>query len=101
MIEFRFTPREAVRRVVLHGEAEGDVPAGIVQGVLAEEDRCLFAVANGRRTLGVWEAGLGFEDNALLDPAGRPNCQRGETMTDGVLEVSASFPRPSWPKETE
>jgi len=32
-------------------DAEGDVPAGIVQGVLVEKNRCLFVEANGRRTL--------------------------------------------------
>jgi hypothetical protein len=48
-------------------DAEGDVPAGIVQGVLVEEDRCLFVEANGRRTLVAWEAGLGFEGDALLE----------------------------------
>jgi hypothetical protein len=47
-------------------DAEGDVPAGIVQGVLVEEDRCLFVEANGRRTLVAWEAGLGFEATRSL-----------------------------------
>lgn len=40
-------------------DAGGDVPVGIVQGVLVEEDRCLYLQTNGRRTLVVWEAGLG------------------------------------------
>ena len=43
------------------------VPTAIVQGVLVEDDRCLFVEANGGRTLVAWEAGLGFEDDALLD----------------------------------
>lgn len=64
-------------------EAEGDVPAGIVQGVLIEEDRCLFVEANGQRTLVVWEGGLGFEDGALLDSDGDPIARVGETIHGG------------------
>jgi hypothetical protein len=61
-------------------DAEGDVPTGVVQGVLVEDDRCLFVEANGRRTLVAWEAGLGFEDDALLDSAGDPIARVGETI---------------------
>jgi hypothetical protein len=31
--------------------AEGDVPAGQIQGTLVEDDRCLYVEANDRRTL--------------------------------------------------
>ena len=64
-------------------DAGGDVPGGIVQGVLVEKDRCLFVEANGRRTLVVWDAGLGFEDNALVDSAGDPIASVGETIHGG------------------
>lgn len=64
-------------------DAGGDVPAGQVQGVLVEEDRCLFVEAHGRRTLVAWEAGLGFEDDALLDSAGDPIARVGETIHGG------------------
>jgi hypothetical protein len=64
-------------------DAGGDVRGGIVQGVLVEKDRCLFVEANGRRTLVVWDAGLGFEDNALLDSAGDPIARVGETIHGG------------------
>jgi hypothetical protein len=64
-------------------DAGGDVPAGIVQGVLVEKDRCLFVERSGRRTLVVWEAGLGFEDNALLDSGGDPIASAGETIHGG------------------
>lgn len=64
-------------------EAEGSVPAGIVQGVLVEEGRCLFVEANGQRTLIVWEEGLGFENSALLDSTGAPFSQVGNTIHGG------------------
>ena len=64
-------------------EAEGDVPAGQVQGVLIEEHRCLFVEANGLRTLVVWEAGLGFENGGLLDPSGAPIASVGDTIHGG------------------
>jgi len=63
--------------------AGGDGPAGQVQGVLVEKDRCLFVEANARRTLVVWEAGLGFEDDALLDSAGDRIASVGETIHGG------------------
>jgi hypothetical protein len=58
----------------------GAVPSGIVQGVLVEDHRCLFVEANGQRTLVLWEAGLGYEEGALLDPAGEPIAHVGETI---------------------
>jgi hypothetical protein len=64
-------------------DAGGDVPVGIVQGVLVEEDRCLYLQTNGRRTLVVWEAGLGFGDDALLDSAGQPIAGVGGTIHGG------------------
>ena len=64
-------------------DAGGDVPAAIVQGVLIEKDRCLFVEANGLRTLVVWEAGLGFEDDALLDSGGDPIASLGEAIHGG------------------
>jgi hypothetical protein len=64
-------------------DAEGAVPGGIVQGVLVEENRCLFVEANGQRTLVAWQAGLGFEDDALLDSAGDPIARVGETIHGG------------------
>ena len=64
-------------------DAEGDAPAAIVQGVLVEKDRCLFLEANGQRALVIWEGGLGFEDNALLDVAGDPIANVGETVHGG------------------
>jgi hypothetical protein len=64
-------------------DAEGDVPSGEVQGVLIEEDRCLFVQANGLQTLVVWEVGLGFEGNALLDSAGDPIATVGEPIHGG------------------
>ena len=64
-------------------DAGGDAPAAIVQGVLIEKDRCLFVEANGQRALVVWEAGLGFEDDALLDSAGDPIASVGETIYGG------------------
>jgi hypothetical protein len=54
-----------------------------VQGVLVEEDRCLYLQTNGRRTLVVWEAGLGFGDDALLDSAGQPIAGVGGTIHGG------------------
>jgi len=64
-------------------DAGGAVPAAIVQGVLVEEDRCLFLEANGSRALVVWEAGLGFEDDSLLDSGGDPIASVGETIHGG------------------
>jgi hypothetical protein len=64
-------------------DAEGDVPSGVVQGALVEEDRCLFVEADGRQTLVVWEAGLGFEDDTLLDSSGDPIAGVGERIHGG------------------
>lgn len=64
-------------------DAGGDAPAAIVQGVLVEEHRCLFVEANELRTLVVWEDGLGFEDNALLDSDGDSIASVGETLHGG------------------
>ena len=64
-------------------DAEGDAPAAIVQGVLVEKDRCLFLETNGQRALVIWEEGLGFEDDALLDSAGDPIASVGETIHGG------------------
>jgi hypothetical protein len=64
-------------------DAGGAVPSGIVQGVLAQEDRCLFVETNGQRTLVVWEGGLGFEDQALLDSGGDPIARVGEMIHGG------------------
>ena len=64
-------------------DPKGPVPAAIVQGVLDEKDSCLFVKANGQRTLVVWEAGLGFEDNALLDSSGDAIASVGETIHGG------------------
>jgi hypothetical protein len=61
----------------------GGVPGGIVQGVLVEDHHCLFVEANGQRTLVLWEEGLGFEEGALLDPAGEPIAHVGETIHGG------------------
>jgi hypothetical protein len=62
---------------------DGPVPGGIVQGTLVEDDRCLYLEANGRRTLVLWQAGLGFEEGDLLDPAGEPIAHVGETIHGG------------------
>ena len=64
-------------------DAGGDAPSAIVQGVLVEQDRCLFLEVNGTRALVIWEGGLGFEDNALLDSAGDPIASVGETIHGG------------------
>jgi hypothetical protein len=64
-------------------DAGGDAPSGIVQGVLVEKDRCLFLEGDGRRTLVIWEGGLGFEDNALLDSDSDPIASVGETIHGG------------------
>jgi hypothetical protein len=63
-------------------EPEGFVPAAIVQGTLVEDDRCLF-VDNGTRTLVVWEAGMGFENDALLDASGTEIARVGELIHGG------------------
>jgi hypothetical protein len=60
-----------------------DAPSGIVQGVLVERDRCLFLETDGQRALVVWESGLGFEDNALLDSSGDPIAKVGEMIHGG------------------
>jgi len=39
--------------------------------------------ANGQGALVIWEGGLGFEDNALLDSAGDPITSVGETIHGG------------------
>jgi hypothetical protein len=62
---------------------EGGVPSGIVQGVLVEDDRCLFVEANGQRTLVLWEAGVGFQEGSLLDPAGEPIAHVGDVIHGG------------------
>jgi hypothetical protein len=41
--------------------AEGAVPAGIVQGTLVKDDRCLYVQRNGQRRLVAWEDGMGFQ----------------------------------------
>jgi hypothetical protein len=64
-------------------DAAGDAPSAIVEGVLVEKDRCLFLEANRQRALVIWEGGLGFEDNALLDSAGDPIANVGETIHGG------------------
>ncbi|MBA3737321.1 MAG: hypothetical protein H0W97_02005 [Actinobacteria bacterium] len=64
-------------------DPDGPVPGGIVQGVLVEEDRCLFIEPHGQRTLVLWEIGLGFEEGALLDPAGAPIAEVGELIHGG------------------
>jgi hypothetical protein len=63
--------------------ADGAVPAGIVQGVLVETDGCVYISANGRRTLPVWEEGLGFADGTLLESDGEPIAQVGEVVHGG------------------
>ncbi|MGH2680524.1 MAG: hypothetical protein ACRDG8_08600 [Actinomycetota bacterium] len=62
---------------------EGGVPTAIVQGVLVEDGRCLIVEANGVRTLVLWEVGWGFEEGALLDPAGEPVARVGELIHGG------------------
>jgi hypothetical protein len=64
-------------------DAGGAAPTGIVQGVLVEAGRCLFVEANGQWTLVAWEAGLGFEDDALLAPNGDPIAMVGELIHGG------------------
>jgi hypothetical protein len=64
-------------------EAEGGLPTGIVQGVLVEADQCLFVEAHGQQTLVLWEAELGFKDDALLDSGGDPIASVGETIHGG------------------
>jgi hypothetical protein len=60
-----------------------DGPTAIVQGSLIEANRCLFLKANGGRTLILWEEGLGFEDDALLNAGGDPIASVGETIHGG------------------
>ena len=60
-------------------DTQGALPTAIVQGVLMERDRCLFV----DRTLVVWEAGLGFEDGALLDREGAPIARVGDLIYGG------------------
>ena len=64
-------------------DASGGVPTGIVQGILVEEDRCLFVEANGQRTLVLWEAGMGYEDGTLFDRRGDPIVRVGELIHGG------------------
>ncbi|HET9249097.1 MAG TPA: hypothetical protein VFP13_04050 [Actinomycetota bacterium] len=63
-------------------EPENGVPGAIVSGTLVEDDRCLY-LDNGTRSLVVWEAGMGFEDGALLDGSGSPIARLGETIHGG------------------
>lgn len=63
--------------------AEGDVPAGIVQGTLVLEERCLFVERNGLRTLVAWEDGMGFEEGTLLDTSGSPIARVGQVIHGG------------------
>jgi len=63
--------------------AEGDVPGGIVQGTLVEDDRCLYVEAHDQRTLVVWEDGMGYEDGTLLDASGSPIARVGEVIHGG------------------
>jgi hypothetical protein len=64
-------------------DASGDRPTGIVQGVLVEADRCLFVELGERRTLVAWEAGMGYEDGALLDRQGDSIARVGELIHGG------------------
>lgn len=59
------------------------VPTGIVQGVLVEDDRCLFVEAHGVRTLVVWEEWMGFADGSLLDAGGEPIARVGDVVHGG------------------
>lgn len=63
--------------------AEGDVPAGQVQGTLVEDNRCLFVEAHDQRTLVAWEDGMGYEDGTLLDVSGSPIARVGEVIHGG------------------
>ena len=63
--------------------AEGDVPAGEGEGVLAETDGCLYVEANGQRTLPIWEEGRGFADATLLGSDGEPIAEVGELIHGG------------------
>jgi hypothetical protein len=63
--------------------AEGDVPAGQVQGTLVEDDRCLYLEALDQRTLVAWEDGMGFEDGRLLDESGSPIAEVSEVIHGG------------------
>jgi hypothetical protein len=63
--------------------AEGDVPAGQVQGALVEDGRCLFVEAGDQRTLVAWEDGMGFEDGSLLDTSGYPIARVGDVIHGG------------------
>lgn len=64
-------------------EADGDVPAGIVQGTLVFENDCLMLEAHGVRTFVVWEEGAGFRDWSVLDRRGEPIAQVGEQIHGG------------------
>jgi len=63
--------------------ADGPVPAGIVQGTLAERDGCVFLVRDGKETLVVWDEGHAFADGSLLGPSGEPIASIGETLHGG------------------
>ena len=63
--------------------AEGAVPAGIVQGTLVRDDRCLYVQRHGQRTLVAWEDGMGFEDGTLLDTSGSPIARVGQIIHGG------------------
>lgn len=63
--------------------AEGAVPAGIVQGTLVKDDRCLYVQRNGQRTLVAWEDGMGFQDGTLLDTSGSPIARVGQIVHGG------------------
>ena len=63
--------------------ADGDVPAGIVQGTLVERDGCLFLTSSGTETLIVWDDEYAFADGSLLAPSGEPIVRIGETLHGG------------------
>jgi hypothetical protein len=63
--------------------AEGAVPAGVVQGTLVKDDRCLYVERHGQRTLVAWEDGMGFEDGTLLDTSGSRVARVGQIIHGG------------------
>lgn len=63
--------------------AEGELPTGVVQGVLVERDGCLFLVSSGTETLIVWDDEYAFADGSLLGPSGNPIVRIGETLHGG------------------
>jgi hypothetical protein len=63
--------------------ADGDRPLAVVQGVLVESDGCVYIEADGRRTLLVWQRGLGFADGTLLGSDGGPIAEVGDVVHGG------------------